>query len=124
MTPRGIRLVAVALLCGLVGFVVARRRASPQSWGPIWPDAVEARVPHATGMISLDGDTDDPGWKGPTLRTGAFVGRDGAAVHPHSEARVVWGDGFLYMNLYAADEDIQVRGRPPTLSRPKRTRFT
>jgi len=71
-------------------------------------------VPHLQGAITLDGDTDDPGWKGPSLRTGAFVGTDGVTpVHPHSEARVLWGDGFLYLNLYAADEDIETRTDQP-----------
>ena len=74
-------------------------------------------MPHVHGSITLDGDTDDSGWRGPTARTGAFLGQDGVTpVHPHSEARIVWGDGFLYLNLYAADEDIRAVGTADALS--------
>jgi hypothetical protein len=68
-------------------------------------------VPHAPGSITLDGDTDDPGWltaPGPA-RTGPFLFANGAPARPYSEARLVWGDGYLYMCLYAADEDIESR---------------
>jgi hypothetical protein len=64
-------------------------------------------VPHAAGPIVLDGDTDDPGWLKVTARTNAFVDATGAPAHPYSDARLVWGDGHLYVALYAADEDIR-----------------
>ena len=69
------------------------------------------RVPHAAAPIVLDGDNDDPGWlatPGPA-RTGPFVTVAGRAARPHSEARVLWGDGHLYVLLYAADEDVRSR---------------
>jgi hypothetical protein len=112
---RLLRVLLVASCCAVLGFAYARhRRAASRSQAPPWPDATPAHVPHVRGTITLDGDTDDSGWRGPTLRTGGFVGQDGVAtVHPHSEARIVWGDGFLYMNLYAADEDIRATGSGP-----------
>ncbi len=112
---RLLRVLLVAACCAVLGFVFGRyHRASLRSHGPPWPGATQVHVPHLRGVITLDGDTDDSGWRGPTLRTGAFVGQDGVtAVHPHSEARIVWGDGFLYLNLYAADEDIRAIGRTP-----------
>ncbi len=112
---RLLRVLLVALCCAVLGFAYARsRRATSRGQAPPWPDAMLVHVPHVRGSITLDGDTDDSGWRGPTLRTGAFVAQDGiTAVHPHSEARIVWGDGFLYMNLYAADEDIRALGRTP-----------
>ena len=64
-------------------------------------------VPHAAGAIVLDGDTDDPGWLKATARTNAFVDTTGAPARPYSDARLVWGDGHLYVALYAADEDIR-----------------
>jgi hypothetical protein len=100
---------ALALVVGLpLGWFVAHRvygaRHRPE---PLWPAAVVLHVPHVQGSIVLDGDSDDSGWRGPIARTHAFVGKDGVTpAHPFSEARLVWGDGFLYMNLYAADEDI------------------
>lgn len=67
------------------------------------------RVPHVPGAITLDGDTDDPGWvraPGPA-RTGSYELPNGKAAIPHSETRLVWGDGYLYLALYASDEDIE-----------------
>jgi hypothetical protein len=72
------------------------------------------RVPHTSAPIVLDGDTEDRGWTsapGPA-RTGPFVLSNGAPGRPHSEARMVWGDGYLYVLLYAADDDIRSRASP------------
>jgi hypothetical protein len=78
------------------------------------PDFV-LHVPHMPGSITLDGDTDDPGWTGtPTpARTHAFLQPNGAPARPFSEIRLVWGDGYLYLSLYAADEDIESRTTEP-----------
>jgi hypothetical protein len=69
------------------------------------------RVPHAPGAIALDGDDDDPGWTRPPgpARTGPFAAAGGAPARPCSEARLLWGDGYLYVLLYAADDDIRAR---------------
>jgi hypothetical protein len=69
------------------------------------------RVPHIPGSITLDGDTDDPGWTRPPgpARTGPFQLPNGAAARPYSDTRLLWGDGHLYLALYAADEDIRTR---------------
>jgi hypothetical protein len=68
-------------------------------------------VPHLAGAVALDGDTDDPGWTQPPgpARTGAFRLASGAEARPYSDARLLWGDGHLYLALYAADEDIRTR---------------
>jgi hypothetical protein len=86
------------------------RRAAP----PLEDTAVGAvlRVPRAAPAPVLDGDNDDPGWTrapGPA-RTGPFLDARGAATRPHSDARLLWGDGQLYLLLYAADDDIRARG--------------
>jgi hypothetical protein len=73
------------------------------------------RVPHLPGSITLDGDTDDPGWTqtpGPA-RTGPFVLASGVEARPYSDARLLWGDGHLYLALYAADEDVRTRTEQP-----------
>jgi len=110
---RSLRLVSVTICFALFGLMFARRqRAATHAPSGAAPGGVDVNVPHVTGSITLDGDADDVGWRGSTLRTGAFVGPDGLApVHPYSEARIVWGDGFLYLNLYAADEDIRALGK-------------
>jgi hypothetical protein len=65
-------------------------------------------VPHVVSPVMLDGDNDDPAWHaspGPA-RTGAFVRASGVPARPYSDARLLWGDAYLYVLLYAADEDI------------------
>jgi hypothetical protein len=71
--------------------------------------ALRLAVPHAAGAIVLDGDVDEPGWTplGGAARTGGFVLPRGVPGRPYSDARLVWGDGYLYVALYAADEDIR-----------------
>jgi len=66
-------------------------------------------VPHAPGPITLDGDTDDPAWVMPPgpARTGDFLYDDGRAARPYSSARFVWGGDYLYLALYASDQDIE-----------------
>jgi hypothetical protein len=77
-------------------------------------DALILHARHAEGSIVLDGDTDDPGWRGDVARTGAFLSLDdGTAARPHSEAKVTWGDGYLYLELYAADQDIRAAHEVP-----------
>jgi|HubBroStandDraft_6_1064221.scaffolds.fasta_scaffold265136_2 hypothetical protein len=74
-------------------------------------DRVVLRVPRTPGPIALDGDNDDPGWiraPGPA-RTGPFALASGAPARPYSDARLLWGDGCLYVLLYAADDDVQAR---------------
>ena len=86
----------------------AARAASTLSVSVARGDPV-LRIPHASGAIMLDGDTDDPGWlrrPGPA-RTGAFLSADGKPARPYSEARLVWGGDYLYLALYASDEDIE-----------------
>ncbi len=84
------------------------------------------RVPHISGPITLDGDTDDPGWLRPPgpARTGAFVLEGGTPAVPYSESRVVWGGEYLYLALYASDEDIESRtDRPDEAVRPEEDSF-
>jgi hypothetical protein len=74
---------------------------------------LELHVPRAKGDVVLDGDMDDTGWLQGCARTGPFVGPDGESARPYSDARFVWGDGYLYVALYAADEDIRARHEAP-----------
>jgi len=112
-TPRHALIVVGSVLCAGIGWrnvlagrqsAVAHRRQKRAD-----ADALVLRVPHVRGEIVLDGDTDDPGWTtrpGPA-RTGPFRRPNGVAARPYSDARLVWGDGHLYVVLYAADEDIR-----------------
>jgi hypothetical protein len=79
------------------------------------PGELVLHVPHLAGGVTLDGDTDDPGWTQPPgpARTGPFQLPDGREAHPYSDARLLWGDGHLYLALYASDEDIETRTTEP-----------
>ena len=95
---------AVAMAC-------AGPRSFPSAGGGSEGTGAVLRVPHAPGAIALDGDNDNPGWTrapGPA-RTGPFTVAGGAPARPYSEARLLWGDGYLYVLLYAADDDIRAR---------------
>ncbi len=67
-------------------------------------EATVMRIVRTTG-IALDGDFDDPGWSR-GQKTGPFVDELGAPARPYTDARVAWGDGFLYVGFYMADENI------------------
>lgn len=112
--------VVVVLGVGLtVRHVSAERQAHARAARTV-AQAVAAgdrvlHVPHMAGSITLDGDTDDPGWTwqpGPA-RTGDFEFENGALARPYSEVRFVWGDGYLYLCLYASDDDIETRTHEP-----------
>jgi hypothetical protein len=91
----------------------AATTASPVTAAAASAAPLELHVPHVKGSITLDGDLDDTGWTGPIARTGAFLGADGTPARPYSDARITWGDGHLYLALYAADEDVRDAKRAP-----------
>ncbi len=65
-------------------------------------------VPHARKPIVLDGQLTDAAWLEDAVRTGPFLESGGPLLgHQYSEARFLWGDGQLYVGLYASDEDIR-----------------
>jgi hypothetical protein len=113
LLPAGklVTLVAVSSILAAAASLAAHglraRRATSAGAGS--GNATVLHVPHRHGSIVLDGDTDDPGWTAPPgpARTGPFLLRSGSAARPYSDARLVWGDGHLYVALYAADEDIR-----------------
>jgi hypothetical protein len=104
---------AVAVIGISVRACRAPKRAPSEPPPSIVRAVHELHVPHLDGAIVLDGDTDDEGWAGNVARTGAFADDSGGDARPHSSARLVWGDGHLYLALYAADEDIRATYTEP-----------
>jgi hypothetical protein len=108
--------VVVALLAaGGVTYALRARSSRRTSLSAAALSAAEARgekvlrVPRASGPITLDGDTDDPGWvraPGPA-KTGLFTLDDGQPAVPQSQARIVWTSDYVYLALYASDEDVE-----------------
>ncbi len=101
--------LGAALVVAVVGArAIAKSRPKPPA-AILTGSVTELHVPHARGAIVLDGDMDDPGWLNGCARTNAFLLPDGSQVRPYSDARFVYGDGVLYVGLYAADEDIHAK---------------
>jgi hypothetical protein len=109
-------LVAAAPVLAAAAVVAVRRsdrtEARPEESaraeaGEAGPEVVLV-IPHATRPIVLDGQLTDPAWLEEAVRTGPFVESGGSLLaHQYSEARFLWGDGQLYVGLYASDEDIR-----------------
>jgi hypothetical protein len=64
-------------------------------------------VPQVGSAPRIDGELAETAWHSPA-RTGPFVDDKGETAAPYSEARFLRDDRFLYLGLYAADEDIRV----------------
>ncbi len=63
-------------------------------------------IPTTTAAIKLDGELDEPDWSGRTLRH-VLVADDHKPARPYSEAFLLHDDRYVYLGLYAADEDIR-----------------
>jgi hypothetical protein len=63
-------------------------------------------IPTTTMPIHVDGEWDERDWSGHSLR-GQFLGDDHQLSRPSSEVRLLRDDRFLYVGLYAADDDIR-----------------
>ena len=75
--------------------------------------ALEMRVPRAAGPITIDGEFEDPGWRGDVARTRLLRSDTGELGRPYSDVRLVWDGELLYLTLYAADEDIRATHTQP-----------
>lgn len=79
---------------------------SASSAAAVHADDALLMIPRAKGPIQLDGELDEDDWRS-AARTGAFLDAQGGEARPFSDARFLWGDGALYVVLYAADDDIR-----------------
>jgi hypothetical protein len=111
--------VALGLLVGVGATSWRTTHGEARAAARVESSAHELHVPRQRGSIVLDGDTDDPGWRGPLARTGAFIApAGGARPGPYTDARFVWGDGTLYAALYAGDVDIRASAPAPDEADP------
>jgi hypothetical protein len=69
--------------------------------------AVELHAPRVTRPISIDAADGKPAWQSDVGGTGVFKDDQGRGMVPYTEARVRWGDGVLYLWLYAGDLDLE-----------------
>jgi hypothetical protein len=63
-------------------------------------------IPHTTVPIRLDGEWSEHDWPNVALRR-QFYGDDGRLSRPSSEVRLLRDDAYVYVGLYAADDDIE-----------------
>ncbi|MEP6861949.1 MAG: hypothetical protein ABJE66_15100 [Deltaproteobacteria bacterium] len=64
------------------------------------------RIPATTGELKLDGELGEPDWSAHALRH-VLAGPDGGKARPFSETSFLHDKTYLYVGLYAADENIQ-----------------
>ena len=69
-------------------------------------------VPHvAAEPVRKDGKTEAKFWEGEAGSTGVLLDDKGLGMVPYSEVKARWGNGKLYLWLYAADLDVQGKVR-------------
>lgn len=106
-----ITIATCGVLGATVGAGIARAKrsdpAAARSAAAHAPTRPALTVPPRKGEIVVDGEFEDGAWAGNVARTGAFH-TQGAVARPYSDMRATYGDGKLYLLLYAADEDIRV----------------
>jgi len=108
---------SIALL-GLMFACVACKRASGGSLVPAHalpaPAAVELHVPRVTTPVKIDAELEGKKvWEADTGSTHNFVDGAGHGMVPYTEAKARWGNGKLYLMLYAGDLDLEGSVREP-----------
>jgi hypothetical protein len=69
------------------------------------PTARADRISATTGELKLDGELGESDWSVRALRH--VLAADGAQARPYSEASFLHDKDYVYVGLYAADENIQ-----------------
>jgi hypothetical protein len=83
---------------------------SPRAEAP--PPAARLLVPRVAGPIRINAETaGKAAWNDDTGITRNFKDAAGNGMIPYTEAKVRWGDGALYLLLYAGDLDLEGRVR-------------
>jgi|SRR5580698_1893773 hypothetical protein len=68
----------------------------------------ELHVPRVDRPIPIDAEFDGKKvWESDVGSTGVFKDKNGLGMVPYTEARARWGDGTLYLWLYAGDLDLE-----------------
>jgi len=116
--PLGRAPIAGTRALALAGFLtsLACGRASGGSPAPahVPPAALELRVPRTGGPVKIDAELEGKRlWEADTGTTRNFVDGAGHGMVPYTEAKARWGDGKLYLMLYAGDLDLEGSVREP-----------
>jgi hypothetical protein len=87
---------------------------------PRAPDLLTLAVPRVSGRVKIDAELDGKKmWEADTGTTRNFKDSAGHGMVPYTEAKARWGDGKLYLMLYAGDLDLEgtVRERDGAVER-------
>ena len=79
---------------------------------PVAADPAALLVPRVAGPVVIDAELEGKKmWEGDTGTTRNFTDSAGHGMVPYTEAKARWGDGKLYLMLYAGDLDLQGKVR-------------
>jgi hypothetical protein len=86
--------------------------AAPAAPPPLIADPSTLLVPRAAGPVVIDAELEGKKlWEGDSGTTRNFKDAAGNGMVPYTEAKARWGDGKLYLMLYAGDLDLQGKVR-------------
>lgn len=72
-------------------------------------DVLELHLRNFADPVVIDGEYHDKMIWAASVKTPIFMTAEGKGMVPYSDARFVWGRGFLYVLFYAGDLDIQAK---------------
>jgi hypothetical protein len=98
-----------AFAASAIAWTSARRTPRPLPRVPTERSSTHVlHVPRVAGPIPITAEVEGKkDWEGERGNTPNFVDATGMGMVPYTEARVRWGDGKLYLLLYAGDLDLE-----------------
>ena len=112
--------VAFAGVAAVVAASAAAHRGHPPVPALTSPSARDARpfvelhAPHVSAPIVVDAEIEgQKAWESDIGSTNVFKDENGQGMVPYTEAKVRWGDGTLYLWLYAGDLDLEGTVKTP-----------
>ena len=109
-TPRLVAPIALAAIGALCGGACGRTPSARAA--PAAPAVETLLVPRVSGPVVIDAELEGKKmWEADRGTTRNFKDAAGHGVVPYTEAKARWGDGNLYLMLYAGDLDLQASVR-------------
>jgi hypothetical protein len=100
--------VALAVACGASAALSASRSAALRAAARDPHPFLELHAPRVEGSVPIDAEMEGKKiWESETGSTGVFKDANGLGMVPYTEAKVRWGEGKLYLWLYAGDLDLE-----------------
>jgi hypothetical protein len=97
-----------AFAASAIAWTSARRARPPAFKGLAETPTRVLHVPRVAAPIPINAETEGKKqWEGERGNTPNFVDEAGKGMVPYTEARLRWGDGKLYLLLYAGDLDLE-----------------